>query len=363
MIGQSKLFRNRRRWRWVTIATALLPLTLFAGGNVINVDFGPDPGTHGAVSGKGPLGGGTFWNLADGTLANLDDSEGKPTSVDVVVTNGSAGERFAAASNALQDDYLMDDPAVTFVIGDLDPAKTYSLAVFAHATFAHRVTIRGDAATAVLAGLDWQGRSFGSMVEGLDFKVAGGFSPKSGSNTIEVTVERDGAAGSCFFAGFQIAENFAKADGLIGSRRNRLGGDDVYRRRGGGSQKLREVLNRPRVIRNFIAIENDGLMSEDFNIRQKGRSRVRRREFRVKYFRLTGGRNNISAAMRRGTASFLLLAREADRVLILQKIKPKRRALRTRPRIRARIDVECYPDDNNDVSDQDNLRSIVVVRR
>ena len=338
----------------------------FADAPVINIDFGPSPGTHGAAMQPGPLGGGSLWNLAAGSKANLDDSNGNPTTVDVVVTAGTADERFAAASNKLQDDSLTDASEVAFVIGGLDPTKTYSIAIFGHSTTAIRATISGDAAIAILAGIDWQSKltpDLDEMEEDIDFKVAGGFAPKAGSNTIDVTITREGSPGTCYIAGLQIAEEFSRADGLIGSRLNRLAGNDRYLRRGAGPQKIRRLLNAPRTVRHFLEVQNDGLLVENFAVRQEASSRVNRREFRIRYFQLNPGRTNITSRIRRGTFTPVLGPREAGAIRILQKIKPLRRALSTKPRIKAKIDIECDPQDNDDIGDEDNLRSIIIVKR
>lgn len=85
-----------------------------------------------------------------------------------------------------------------------------------------------------------------------------------------------------------------RPDLIISERRsmNRASGDDAYGRNGRG-QAINLELNRQKFSKYFFALENDGNVTDRVVLKQTGRVN----QVRTKYFRLTGGRQNITSQM------------------------------------------------------------------
>lgn len=88
-----------------------------------------------------------------------------------------------------------------------------------------------------------------------------------------------------------------KLDMQIGSRRSisRMKGDDIYNSTGAG-QKLHIPLPIGRNRLFYFTTENDGLGLDDFTVQRTNVGHFAR----LKFLRLTGGRKNVTAAIRRG---------------------------------------------------------------
>lgn len=85
----------------------------------------------------------------------------------------------------------------------------------------------------------------------------------------------------------------------IGEKRklSKMKGDDRYNKRGGGQGiklKLADTMRK----RFHFATENDGTSIDSFSAKQKGAGRI----VILKFFRLTGGKKNVTAAVRTGKA-------------------------------------------------------------
>ena len=83
-------------------------------------------------------------------------------------------------------------------------------------------------------------------------------------------------------------------DGLIGTNRRELLGDNLYTRRGEG-QKIDLIISGKRSRNFFFTAQNDGSNTDNLRVRGSRKSRT----FSVKYFRLTNPRENVTGKLSR----------------------------------------------------------------
>lgn len=167
---------------------------------------------------------------------------------------------------------------------------------------------------------------------------------KVNDNTLQVDVsvndlEVAGEAGGVLAdAGFylSILDTFSVSDRirpdlLIGKRRalTKMTGDNVYGRNGRG-QSIRLDLVKLKWSRYFFALENDGNVTDRVRIKETGRVG----KMKTKYFRLTGGRTNITGQMTR--AGYIEASLLPDAVVRYQG-RVKYRSPRNRPKQSIRI--------------------------
>jgi len=111
--------------------------------------------------------------------------------------------------------------------------------------------------------------------------------------------------------GFQV-------DGWIGTRRNSQKGNNKYNL--GAGQKVTDKSKNRKKLKFFARFENDGPSDDTFTVKGTRKNR----NFRIKYFDLTGGRKNVTAAVTRGTYSLVDVIADTDRE-IQAEVKPKRK--------------------------------------
>ncbi|MEM9016553.1 MAG: hypothetical protein AAGC68_06035, partial [Verrucomicrobiota bacterium] len=100
-----------------------------------------------------------------------------------------------------------------------------------------------------------------------------------------------------FFFTIYDTRPMMQPDGQIGTKKNfsNVKGDEVYNTTGSGQRIATKPVGRKKG-RFFFAVENDGKAVDGYGIRQKGA----KKDIRLKYFRLTGGRVNVTSSIRTG---------------------------------------------------------------
>ncbi len=83
-----------------------------------------------------------------------------------------------------------------------------------------------------------------------------------------------------------------RSDGLIGLKLTALRGNNRYNLTGGGQLVTARSRNR-KLLRFHASLQNDGLYTDDFTVKGTRRDR----NFRISYFRTTGGRANVTGSV------------------------------------------------------------------
>lgn len=149
-------------------------------------------------------------------------------------------------------------------------------------------------------GISWSSLGFATRVSGsADWELVEQDLPQDESVLLRASGRRIGSGnyyggGSAFQFSKQVfLVQFIRPDLLVGLKRGRMKGDNVYNSSGRG-QRVRD--RKLRSGRFFLRAENDGNASEAFRLKGKRKSR----NARYKYMTLTGGRKNITARVGRG---------------------------------------------------------------
>ena len=117
-------------------------------------------------------------------------------------------------------------------------------------------------------------------------------------------------------------------DLTIGKTAAQRKGDGIYNASGAGQSHT--IKTKKRAVKYRSHLQNDGESAEAFGLRGRGRSS----KWDVKHYRVSGGRTNISAAVRLGTYESGVLA-PAESVLYEIRIKPKSRTRNRKQTFRA----------------------------
>lgn len=139
----------------------------------------------------------------------------------------------------------------------------------------------------------------GSEDEGIGFEVfllnASVLQVNVSVSDLEDSGQADGIAGDVgFYLTILDTVGDVRPDLRIGTRRifTRMTGNDEYGRSGRG-QSIDLELRRLRWSRFFFALENDGNVADQIRLKQTGRVRL----LKTKYFRISGGRENITGEL------------------------------------------------------------------
>ena len=118
------------------------PLTVVAGSINMDIEVSGDP-THSGSDGVLSTGG-TFWNSSYSNSYNLNDEFGTATTIDVVLRQW-LGSVTHSGSHALFGDGLSigSSSAVIYDIRDIDPYKTYDVAVYDQSSYGDAYLVQG----------------------------------------------------------------------------------------------------------------------------------------------------------------------------------------------------------------------------
>lgn len=86
----------------------------------------------------------------------------------------------------------------------------------------------------------------------------------------------------------------ARPDLMIGNKKSALRGNNIYNRNGAGQTAKLKGNSQKKTGRLFLEIENDGDIAENVRLKEQGSGP----DLKVKLFRLTGGRTNITATVK-----------------------------------------------------------------
>ena len=109
-----------------------------------------------------------------------------------------------------------------------------------------------------------------------------------------------------------------QVDGWIGTKRNDQKGNNKYNL--GAGQKVTDKSKNRKKLKFYARFENDGPSDDTFTIKGTKKNG----NFKIKYFDLTGGRKNVTAAVTKGSYSLTDVIADTDRE-IQAEVKPSRK--------------------------------------